>query len=136
MSKGTQGFILYNLMKAAGDKGVTKAEIAKALGVREGSIGIYLFGLRKFCNAEFETVKQGRKVVSYKLINADKINVPSARRGSKTVTKPAKVAKVTKTAAVKPAKVEQDHIAPDADLHVSQFSDREFNDIKSSLGLV
>jgi hypothetical protein len=132
MSKNTQGYILYNMMKAAGDKGVTKTQIAQKLGVKESSIGIYLFGLRKFFNAEFDTVKQGRKVISYKLVNADKIQVRATRKGSKTATvktsapmvKPVKSAKVDKA------------VAPDADLHVAEISDREFSDIKSSLGLM
>jgi len=135
MAKNTQGYVLYNMMKAAGDKGVTKAQIATQLGVREGSIGIYLFGLRKFHNAQFETVKQGRKVISYKLVNAENIAVPATRKGS--VNKAAKPTKVlTKSVkATKPVKVEK-AVAPDADLSVTEITPREFDDIKSSLGLI
>ena len=135
MAKNTQGYVLYNMMKAAGDKGVTKAQIATQLGVREGSIGIYLFGLRKFHNAQFETVKQGRKVISYKLVNAENIAVPATRKGSVTkAAKPAKVlTKSVKTA--KPVKAEK-AVAPDADLSVTEITPREFDDIKSSLGLI
>ena len=143
MAKNTQSFVLFNMLKAAGSKGVTKTEVAKALGVKESSVAIYFFGLKKFFKAEIETVKKGRQIVSYKLANADDIEVPSHRKGANSVVKSTskKASKVVRTKHVKATKtatvdVDTGEVAvPDSDLHVTKITDREFSDIKSSLGL-
>lgn len=140
--KNTQLFNLFNMMKAAGNKGVTKSQVSKQLGIAENSVPVYLFGLRKYFKAELENVKKGREIISYKLVNAADIIVPQHRKGStsKSITKP--LAKsVSKTVATKPVKIAKvssngEVATPDKDLHVSEITDREFNDIKSSLGLL
>jgi hypothetical protein len=144
MAKNTQAFILFNMLKAAGDKGVSRTQVAKALNVKETSVPVYFFGMKKLYKAEIETVKQGRQVVAYKLLNPDEVTgVPQTRgSGKKSVTKPiAKKSKVVTKPVKKAAKktgetkVVEKAVAPDADLQVTEITDSEFADIKSSLGL-
>jgi len=164
MSNSTQAHNLYNLLVAAGATGVTRADIATHLGVSEGSVPVYIFGLKKFFSAEIDNIKDGRKVVAYKLTNASDIEVPSHRlyrrndngavilsNPSAGVTKPVKATKtkVTKVAKKKAAKVvnvtkpkskkiiidDGDVAILDKDLEISEFTDAELNDIRSTLGL-
>ena len=69
MSKNTQAYILFNMLKAAGDKGVNKEQVAKALNVKESSVPVYFFGMKKLYKADIEVIKNGRQVVAYKLNN-------------------------------------------------------------------
>lgn len=164
MSNSTQAHNLYNLLVAAGSNGVSRSDIATHLGVSEGSVPVYIFGLKKFFSAEIENVKNGRKVVAYKLINASDIEVPSHRLFRRNdngavvlsnpnagVTKPVKAikTKMTKVAKKKAAKVvnvpkpknkkivvdDGDVAILDKDLEISEFTDAELNDIRSTLGL-
>ena len=163
MSNSTQAHNLYNLLVAAGATGVTRADIAMHLGVSEGSVPVYIFGLKKFFSAEIDNIKDGRKVVAYKLTNAADIEVPSHRlfrrndngavvlsNPNASVTKPVKATKtkMTKAAKKKAAKVvsvikpkskkvvdDGDIAILDKDLEISEFTDAELNDIRSTLGL-
>ena len=163
MSNSTQAHNLYNLLVAAGTTGVTRADIAVHLGVSEGSVPVYIFGLKKFFSAEIDNIKDGRKVVAYKLTNASDIEVPSHRlfrrndngavvlsNPNTSVTKPVKATKtkMTKAAKKKAAKVvsvtkpkskkvvdDGDIAILDKDLEISEFTDAELNDIRSTLGL-
>jgi hypothetical protein len=138
MSKNTQMFTLFNALKAAGDNGVSKEQLATILGVKEISVPVYLFDLKKFYKAELETVKNGRQIVSYKLINADKINVPQHRKGAVTKVAPKPVKTVAKFASGSKNSIKEDSFdvaTLDPDMKVTEISDREFADIKSSLGL-
>lgn len=147
MSNATQAHNLYTLLSDAGSKGVSRSDVAAHLGVRESSVPIYFYGLRKFFSAEVENIKSGRKVVGYRLLNADSIEVPSQRRNSNpvaAVSKPIKAtkAKVTKALAKKTAIISDadvnfesaDVAILDTDLDVG-FTDSEFDDIKATLGL-
>jgi hypothetical protein len=149
MSNATQAHNLYNLLSDAGAKGVSRSNVAKHLGVRESSVPIYFYGLRKFFSAEVENIKSGRKVVGYRLLNADSIDVPSQRRNSNPVAVVTKPIKATKTKVAKVGKkktsviqttdaevdfVDSDVAILDKNLDV-EFSDSEFADIKATLGL-
>ena len=144
MAKNTQAFILFNMLKAAGNKGVTKGEVAKALNVKETSVPVYFFGMKNLYKAEIETVKSGRQVVAYKLLNADQVTGVPQTRGSgkvKAVTKaaPKKVSKTVAVKTPKPSKVKavkNDIPVLDKEMEISEISDNEFADIKSSLGLL
>jgi len=144
MSKNVQAFTLFNTLKAAGKKGVSKVEIAKVLGVKESSVPVYIFNMKKAYKAKFEVVKKGRQIVAYKLANVDDIKIPQLRKNAKGVVKSVTKAvkkKASKTVkGVKSAKV----VAPvstgevpvlDADMEITEITDSEFNDIRSSLGL-
>jgi hypothetical protein len=137
MAKNTQAFILFNMLKAAGSKGVTRDQVATALQVKETSVPVYFFGMKKLYNADIETVKNGRQVVAYKLLNPDQVtNVPQTRGAGK-------IKVVTKKPLVKAAKVVKTNVVDDSgeiptldsDLRIAEITDREFGDIKSSLGL-
>lgn len=137
-----QGYILFSLLKAAGKKGITRAEAAKALGVRESSVPVYFYGLRTLYNAEIEVVKQGRKVVSYTLLNANDCTITeNGRRGTKTATKPKSKTKPLKSVSVKTVKatntpaVKESTPILDSDLEISEVDDAELEDLKASLGI-
>lgn len=141
MAKNTQLFTLFNLLKAAGDKGVTKAQAVKALGVKENSVPVYFHSLKKQFNAEIETKKNGREVVAYKLINADKVEVPQFRKGAvvtksvktKTVTKKAKSGKIVKS--TKTSNDNGEIPILDRELEITEITDRELDDIRQQLGM-
>lgn len=149
MSNATQAHNLFTLLSKAGSKGVSRSDVAKHLGVLESSVPIYFFGLRKFFNAEIENIKNGRKVVGYRLLNADNIDVPSQRRNSNPVAVVTKPIKATKAKVVKGTN-KKSAITKDADDGIdfdsadvsildkdldTNFSDAEFDDIKATLGL-
>jgi len=146
MAKNMQLYTLFNILKSAGSKGVTKAQVSKQLNVAENSVPVYMFSMKKYFKAEFTTIKNGRAIVAYVLDNADKITVPQFRKGStgskKSVTKAIakknkSVSKPVKAAKTKSVNIPSDGSVaiPDKDLHVAEISDREFDDIRSSLGL-
>lgn len=123
MANATQNFRLISLLKAGNS--VKKEVVAKELGVNLVSVPVYIHELKRLYKADIESVYGGRKVVAYRLRNKDVV-VPQFRRGH--VTK-----YVKKTA---PAVVSDGSVAvPDKDLDVTQVSDREFADIRSSLGV-
>ena len=148
MSKSSgnhQGFMLFSLLKAAGKKGVTRAEAAKALGVRESSVPVYFYGLRTLYGAEIEVQKQGRKVVGYTLLNPNECTITeNGRRGVKTAkavkatkSKPKSVmtAKTVKVSSSKKSASEEVTPILDSDLEISEIGDAELNDLKQSLGI-
>ena len=145
MSKNVQAFTLFNTLKAAGKKGVSKVEIAKVLGVKESSVPVYIFNMKKAYKAKFEVIKKGRQIIAYKLANVEDLEIPQLRKNAKgvaPVTKAvSKKASVKKTKAVKPSKVKIAKVVDgevpvlDADMEITEITDGEFNDIKSSLGL-
>lgn len=143
-SKNThQGYMLFSLLKAAGKKGITRAEAAKALGVRESSVPVYFYGLRTLYNAEIEVQKQGRKVIGYTLMNASQCTISeNGRRGTKAASKPKTKSKPTKTVSAKTVKVAAKTTAVkdstpilDSELEISEINDAELNDLKASLGI-
>ncbi len=127
MANATQNFRLISLLKA-GDK-VSKETIAKTLGVSDVSVPVYIHELKRLFKANIESVYNGRRVVAYKLINRD-IVVPQFRRNNSTPTP-------TKKSLVKvEAKVDDGSVpVPDKDLEIAEITDREFSDIRSSLGV-
>lgn len=149
MSNGNvhQGYMLFSLLKAAGKKGISRSEAAKALGVRESSVPVYFYGLRTLYGAEIEVEKQGRKVIAYRLLNADECTVSeNGRRGTKTAkvvkSKPmksvsAKTVKVSAPKAKKTVAASASEVTPilDSDLEISEIDDAELNDLKASLGI-
>lgn len=149
-----QGYTLFQMLKAAKpDEVVSRVDIAKALGVNEGSVPIYFFGLKKYFNVDFEVVKDGRSVVGYKLLSRDAEVPMYGRRGSAPgATKPATVKKPKAVKSAKAAKNTVEKVAvkttkkPKAvkpevnedifsDMEVTEITDNELSDIRSQLGL-
>lgn len=137
-----QGYTLLQMLKASKpNEVVSRADIAKKLGVNEGSVAIYFHGLKKFFGVDFEVVKEGRAVVGYILISRDAEMSPSGRREA-SAAKP-KTKKVSKTSKVTVTKTKTTQVKTKSknapveieDLDVEEITDTELSDIKSQLGL-
>lgn len=127
MAKATQNYRLFQLMKAG--ETISKELIAKELNVKLVSVPVYIHGLKKQFKAEIVSVYEGRKVVGYKLADKD-INIPQFRKNSNEVTE--KAPKKVKTPLVN-----EDGSVPvlDADAEITHVSEREFADVRESLGI-
>ncbi len=136
MAKNVQAFTLFSALKAAGSKGISKEEVAKILGVKDNSVPVYIFNLRKAYNANFKVVKDGRKIVAYILENVDELAIPQVRKNAKA-PKGSGVVKAKKGVKTSPVAVESDGSVPtlDADLEIAEYGDRELSDIADSLGI-
>ena len=152
MAKTTKYFELFSALKAGGDKGVTPEDLAQALGFKIGALAVYIHALRHKFGANIESIRNGRTVTLYRLVNIkemEKVISPTrkprttkaqATAKAKPKTKKSTVkrtAKVTRTAKA-PKRVRKDEgIVPvlDDDLDITEVTDRELADIASSLGL-
>lgn len=137
MSKNVQAFTLFNALKAAGPKGISKDDVAKILGVADNSVPVYIFNLRKTYNANLKVVKDGRKIVAYILENADTVAVPQVRKNARGTSATPKAKKAVKAGVVKAAPVTNDGSVSilDDDLEISDYGDAELRDIADSLGV-
>ena len=151
MSKTTKYFDLFSALKAGGDKGVSPESLAQALGFTTGALAVYIHALRHKFGAQIESVRNGRTVVNYRLVNIAEMEAaispnrkPRTTKAKATKTakakpkaaKRTKAAPVTRTTSAKKSKV-RDGIVPvlDEDMDILEVSDRELADIASSLGL-
>ena len=126
--------VLFTMM--ADGKPVAVENMLKTLDVKQGSIMCLISALRNDFGAEIKTVRDGRKVLTYQLLNADKVKIP---------TKVAKVAKAAKPKATKvavfrtKATVSRKSAVADSDvptLDVEEIdSDAELASLKAELGL-
>lgn len=124
--------VLFTLMQDG--KPVPVEKMMKTLNVKQGSIMCLISALRNDFGGEVVTERDGRKVLSYQLTNADKVKIP---------TKVAKVAKpkaakvsVVKTKTVvnrKQKAVVTDDAIPT--LEVEEVSDADLESLKAELGL-
>jgi hypothetical protein len=126
--------VLFSMMKAGSKVSVEK--MIKTLNVKQGSIMCLISALRNDFGGEIETERDGRKVLSYRLTNADKVKIPT--KASKTA-KPAKTQKVvvtkTKTTVSKKSKtVDVNEDVPTLDVE-EVTSDAELAALKAELGL-
>ena len=124
--------VLFTLMQDG--KPVPVEKLMKTLNVQQGSIMCLISALRNDFGGDVVTERDGRKVLSYQLTNADKVKIP---------TKVAKVAKpkaakvsVVKTKTVvnrKQKAVVTDDAIPT--LEVEEVSDADLESLKAELGL-
>lgn len=124
--------VLFTLMQDG--KPVPVEKLMKTLNVKQGSIMCLISALRNDFGGDVVTERDGRKVLSYQLTNADKVKIP---------TKVAKVAKpkaakvsVVKTKTVvnrKQKAVVTDDAIPT--LEVEEVSDADLESLKAELGL-
>lgn len=139
---------VFNMMKSG--KAVDFDKMVDTLGCKPVTAMVLICALRRDCGAEIESIRDGRKVVAYRLDNADAIatKMIAGAKSSKTakVAKPAKTKTVaarkvatatsTKAAKTKAAAVDDGSVPVlDSNLEISEISEREFDDIKSQLGL-
>lgn len=130
--------ILFTMMK--GGSKVSVEKMVKSLNVKQGSIMCLISALRNDFGAEIETERDGRKVLTYQIMNADAVAPKIVGRGKSTVAKvkPVKAQKVAvaKTSAVVARKSKSDATpVPDADLEISEVSEAELADLRNQLGL-
>ena len=123
--------VLYTLMKSG--KPVSVEIMIKTLNVKQGSIMCLISALRNDFGAEVETVRDGRKVLSYQLLNADKVKIPTkvAKTKAPKVARVA-VAKTKTTVSRKSTAAVSDEIPT---LDVEEVSDAELDSLKAELGL-
>ena len=119
--------VLYTLMQSG--KPVSVDIMIKTLVVKQGSIMCLISALRNDFGAEIETVRDGRKVLSYQLMNADKVKIPTKIKATKA---PKVAITKTKTAVSRKAVAVTDEIPT---LDVEEVSDAELDSLKAELGL-
>jgi biotin operon repressor len=124
--------VLFTLMQSG--KPVSVESMIKTLDVKQGSIMCLISALRNDFGAEVETVRDGRKVLSYQLLNADKVKIPTKVAKVAKAPKAAKVAVLkTKTTVSRKAAAATDEI-PTLDVQEID-SDAELASLKAELGL-
>jgi len=157
MSKTTKYFDLFSALKAGGDKGVTPEALAKSLSFTTGALAVYIHALRHKFGAQIESVRNGRTVTLYRLVNIaemEAVITPNRKprttkakaAATKTKAKATKATRVTKTVKTKKIKAApkvkakaKNEDGPvevlDADLDIAEITDRELDDIRSQLGI-
>lgn len=124
MSNSTQTFKLFEVLKSG--EPITVTKIAEELKIKVLSVPVYIHGLKK-AKANITAIREGRKVVSYQMTNAAEVKVSEFRKNSADAIPKAK------NAAPGNQKIE---VSTDDSAANVAVSDREFADIRSSLGLV
>jgi predicted ArsR family transcriptional regulator len=121
MAKQTQSFRLYQLLKSG--EPVKTQVLSETLKIHVFSVPVYIHELKNQFKADIKSVREGRRVVAYQLVNADKVKVPEFRKNS--------YGEIPKA---KPTVVQS--IAEELEAaNTGAVSEKEFADIKSSLGL-
>lgn len=137
----TKYFDLFSALKAGGTKGVTPDSLTKTLKFSGASLAVYIHALRHKFGAQIESVRNGRTVVAYRLLNiAEMEKAISPNRKPRT----AKVKKITKTARVvttaskapKASRKTKTGILPVIeDTSITEIDTADLDDIKSQLGI-
>ena len=109
--------------------------LVKRLGCKPVTAMVLICALKRDCNAEIETIRDGRKVESYQLHNAAAI--ASKMVGKTKAVKAPKAAKVavlkTKTKVSRSKVVATDDAVPT--LEVEEIGDADLESLKAELGL-
>ncbi len=125
--------VLFTLMQSG--KPVQVESMIKTLNVKQGSIMCLISALRNDFGAEVETVRDGRKVLSYQLLNADKVKIPTkVAKVAKPKTAKVAVVKTKSTVARKSTKAVDNPDIPTLDVEEID-SDAELASLKAELGL-
>jgi len=151
MSKSTKYFELFSALKAGGAKGVDPAALAKTLNFSMGSLAVYIHALRHKFGAVIESVRNGRVVTAYRLVNVAECEKsispnrkPRTLKKAKATKKTVTHARVTKT--VKSKKIPRSGIGSLGDqldgsvptlddMSITEYTDADLSDIKSQLGI-
>jgi biotin operon repressor len=143
MSKTTKYFALYSAIKAGGDKGSSPDSLCKSLGFSHSMLAVYIHALRNKFGAEIESVRNGKRVVTYRVTNiaeCDKNISPNRKPRTTNKAKATKVARVTKTVKSKPRKVRVERTVEELlpvieDMSITEIGSEDLADIKSQLGI-
>jgi hypothetical protein len=123
---------VYEMLKDG--KALKFDTLVSRLGCKPVTAMVLICALKRDCNADIETIRDGRKVDSYQLHNAAAI--ASKMVGKAKATKAPKAAKVavlkTKTTVTRKSKVAADEV-PTVD--VEEVGDDELASLKAELGL-
>ena len=122
--KVTQNYKLATLLQSG--EVVTVEKIIETLGISKVSVAVYIFDLRKKFKADIENIKEGNKVIAYKLKN--KINVPQYRSNNNQVEPKAKTETKVETKT-------NDGSIPILDKEAGTLDDRSMADLHDQLGL-
>lgn len=137
----TKYFDLFSALKAGGTKGVTPESLTKALKFSGASLAVYVHALRHKFGADIESVRNGRKVVAYRLLNiAEMEKAISPNRKPRTVkakkaTKTARVVTTTPKATKAPRKTKTGILPVIEDTTITEIDTADLDDIKSQLGI-
>ena len=138
----TKYFDLFSALKAGGTKGVTPESLTKALNFSGASLAVYIHALRHKFGAQIESVRNGRTVVAYRLLNiAEMEKVISPNRKPRTVkakkiTKTARVVTTTPKKPTKSSRKTKTGILPVIeDTSITEIDTADLDDIKSQLGI-
>jgi hypothetical protein len=122
MAKQTQSFRLYQLLKSG--EPVKTQVLSETLKIHIFSVPVYIHELKNQFKAEIKSIREGRKVVAYQLIDPNhKVKVPEFRKNSYGEVPKAKKSVV--------ASISEELEAANTGV----VGEKEFADIKSSLGL-
>lgn len=125
--------VLFTLMKSG--KPVPVETMIKTLNVKQGSIMCLISALRNDFGGEVVTERDGRKVLSYQLTNADKVKIPTkVAKAAKPKAAKVSVQKVKTTVTRKSKVVVDDSEIPTLDVQEID-SDAELASLKAELGL-
>jgi predicted ArsR family transcriptional regulator len=119
--KQTQSFRLFQLLKSG--EPVSTQVLSETLKIHVFSVPVYIHELKNQFKAEIQSVREGRKVTAYRLLNAGKVKVPEFRKNSYGEIPKAKKSVVSSIAEELEA------------ANTGVVGEREFADIKTSLGL-
>ena len=152
--KQTKYFQLYAALKEFGDEGCSVKTLEEHLGFKSNNgLPVYVHALRTKYGANIESIRNGRTVVAYRLLNAGDISVPEERKPRTTknrrvVKKPAKprptkrkikVATVQQRDRVnasieKKRRLVDESVCLDEDFD-SGYDQRELEDLRTALGI-
>jgi len=104
--------------------------LVKRLACKPVTAMVLICALKRDCDADIETIRDGRKVDSYQLHNAAAI---AAKMVGKTKAAKVSVARTKTTIARKPKAVVDDGSIPTLD--VEEVNDAELESLKAELGL-
>jgi len=104
--------------------------LVKRLACKPVTAMVLICALKRDCDADIETIRDGRKVDSYQLHNAAAI---AAKMVGKTKAAKVSVARTKTTIARKPKAVVDDGSIPTLD--VEEVSDSDLESLKAELGL-
>ena len=135
----TKYFDLFSALKAGGAKGVSPDSLTKALDFSMSSLAVYIHALRHKFGADIESVRNGRTVVAYRLVNIAECEakISPNRKPRTTKHKAVKAVKASRVASsVVKRQSKKDGIQPVLDdMSLTEITDADLSDIKSQLGI-
>lgn len=126
----------FEMLKSG--KSVNFESMVQRLGVKPVTAMVFICALRSDFNADIDTERDGRKVISYRLKNADAVAPRMVLKTKATKTKAPKAPKVsvTKTStSVSRKATKATNAASVEEYQVEEVSDAELADLKQQLGI-